>query len=124
MSPADELRAAATLLRETANKATPGPWSASPVWSPRSQATSAVYSLAHPTGTHASEVVPSMLATPKRPLVRPGDAAWIALMSPAVAEPLAAWLDFLALLIDGDHAAPDGYAHALDFARAITGSTS
>lgn len=96
MSPADELRAAANKLRKWGARATPGPWSASAVWSPRSNNTSAVYSRAHPTGTPESEVIPSMRATPKRPLVRPGDAEWIALMSPAVAEPDAALFEVVA----------------------------
>ena len=115
------------LLRETASKATDGPWSASPVWSPRSHATSAVYSRAHPTGTHASEVIPSMRATSKRPLVRPGDAAWIALASPALAEPLAVWLETCANdLADARHYIdePNSCGHALAVARAITGSAS
>lgn len=60
-----------------------------------------------------------------------GIAAWIALMSPAVAEPLAAWLEGVAKDIDGHD--PDGgcectesdsYHRAMDFAAAILGRTS
>ena len=87
-SPVEELRAAAKVLRETASKATPGPWEIRD-------------------GNKAS----SNVATRDEHMVIDGggwtdgkkavvygaalvaDAAWIALMSPAVAEPLAVLLD-------------------------------
>jgi hypothetical protein len=59
MTEAEELRAAAAKLRETAANASPGPWSAQD------------FAFRHGLA----------------------DAAWIALMDPAVAEPLAAWLE-------------------------------
>jgi hypothetical protein len=43
---------------------------------------------------------------------------WIAAMSPAVAEPLAAWLENTALWIESEPRIDD--KHALDFARLIT----
>ncbi|MFC6017765.1 hypothetical protein ACFP2T_16310 [Plantactinospora solaniradicis] len=55
----DTLRRAANLIRSRANRASGSPWKASPVWSPDSAATSAVYSHAYPTGTAGSEVVAS-----------------------------------------------------------------
>jgi hypothetical protein len=73
-TPAEELRAAATKLRETAANATPGPWEnaendlwiGGPVWG---------YQVTKD-GTFIGE-----------------DSAWIALMHPGLAEPLAEWLD-------------------------------
>jgi hypothetical protein len=98
MTPAEELRAAATTLRETAAKATEGPWKASPVWSPRSHCRSAVYSYAHRTGTAESIVVASGLKDRAGGIAEPGNAVWIALAHPGLAEPLAAWLESAALL--------------------------
>ncbi|MFB4306915.1 hypothetical protein [Actinomadura sp. GTD37] len=83
MSPAEELRAAATLLRETASKATPGPWTTREVPDePYAEVMAGTeVAVAHAVSEH---------------LAGPGAAAeaeWIALMSPAVAEPLAASLE-------------------------------
>lgn len=109
MTAADEIRQAAAKVRETAKRATPGPWAASPVWSPRSSVTSAVYSLAEDAGTVASEVVASGLAKAKHGgITNPHNALWIALMSPALAEPLAAWLE-------GCAGEADAMAHPTDW---------
>lgn len=99
---ADELRIAAEMLREAAKNATAGPWTASPVSSPRSHATSAVYSLAHKTGTVESEVVASGLRDRAGGIVHPGNSVWIALADPELAEPLAHMLDGYALRYDDE----------------------
>lgn len=51
------LRRAASYARNRADRATLGTWVAAPVRSADSKSTSAVYSMAHPTGTVESEVV-------------------------------------------------------------------
>ncbi|GLY08292.1 hypothetical protein [Actinoplanes sp. NBRC 101535] len=96
-TPAGEVHAAAKLLRVHAERATPGPWNASPVWSPRSHVTSAVYAEAHPPG---SEVIGATLSNnvvgPTKKYGgcwRPQDAEYIALMDPTVAAALAEMLD-------------------------------
>jgi hypothetical protein len=72
----------------------------SPVWSPRSHAKSAVYSHAHPAGTAASEVVASGLKDRAGGIVQPGNAVWIALAHPGLAEPLADLLEHFAHIED------------------------
>lgn len=77
MTPAEELRAAASLLREMAANATPvshtdGRWTA-----------------------HAGGTVTGDYTVAYRCLMQ-GDAEWIALAGPQIAEPLAAWLEFVA----------------------------
>lgn len=82
-TPSDQLREAATQLRELAVEATEGPWNYDPAYGFGSTA----------------EVV----AENGGWIVVRGDHAedsnlrWIAAMSPAVAEPLAAWLESVAL---------------------------
>lgn len=80
MSPAETLRAAATKLRETASNTTPGPWQTKGVgdfgW---------LVVDADPAGRFSVETEDNEHGR--------ADAAWIALMSPQVAEPLAAWLE-------------------------------
>lgn len=116
MSPAATLRAAATKLRETASNATPGPWQ------------SGGYGA---TGWTIGDGHGRLYIETEDSDQGKTDAAWIALMSPAVAEPLAAWLDGVAKDIDGHD--PDGgcectesdsYHRAMDFAAAILGRTS
>lgn len=77
-SPAEELRAAATVVRGAAHNATPGPWTVSrlPGIGRTVNDPTARLSIAVGTGW-----------------VSGADGEWIALMSPAAAEPLAAWLD-------------------------------
>lgn len=80
---ADLLRAAAARLRDTAAKATPGPWAASEhVEHGFRVATADEAGWVAWTGAYDDEPDESR-----------GDAAWIALASPLLAEPLAAWLD-------------------------------
>ena len=127
MSPADDLRAAATLIRATASKATPGPWEI----------------------RDGNKVSSNVAARDERMVIDGGgwtdgtkavvygaaliaDAAWIALMSPAVAEPLAAWLEATATDIEiSEEDRKAGWsafispAHpALTVARAILGRSS
>lgn len=129
MTPAEELRAAAFRLREVAANAADGPWTASPVWSSRSHATSAVYSLAHDAGTTASEVVASGRADKSGGIVNPFNAVWIATVHPGLAEPLAAWLESLAekperLGVHRDETGVSVDRNALAVARQINGGAS
>lgn len=103
-TPAELCDRAARYLDYIAHRATPGPWSASLVDSPDSHCTSAVYD--HSPGSKpGDEVVGSSTAKPRKRdgtvigpanrdggIWRPQDAEWIAVMSPAVAVPLAAIL--------------------------------
>jgi hypothetical protein len=110
-SPADELRAAATKLRETAADA-------------------------------ASERWDALFPDVRAPHIKATN-AWIRLMSPAVAEPLAAWLESAGNDLSGAEASvsrltdlgedfdpidlcdePTSVRRALDLARTILGSTS
>lgn len=91
---AELLRRAAGTLRVAAAAATEGPWSASAVDSPDALVTSAIYSLAHPTGTTESEVVAAVKkGKGNRGLRLANDARYIAMMSPPVALALAALID-------------------------------
>ena len=109
MSPAETLRAAAAKVRDTASNATPGPWECDGIgdygWTVRDVS---------PFGTFAIETEDSEQGQ--------ADAEWIALMSPAVAEPLAAHLERLAdmALLTG---APV-MREALALARKILGRSS
>lgn len=90
--PSEIVRRAAKLMQERAYAATSGPWCASSVYSPRSAATSAVYSHAHPAGSGASEVIASTRVG-KGGLKRGEDAEHIAGLDPVVADAIAAaWL--------------------------------
>jgi hypothetical protein len=86
-TPADELRAAATLLRETASKATPGPWQIRDGNNVSSNVAARDEHMVIDGGgwTDGTKAVVYGAALT-------ADAAWIALMSPAAAEPLAALL--------------------------------
>lgn len=87
MSAVEELRAAATLLREAAAKATPGPWTVRP-GNDVSANVARNDDLIIDGGGYTSDgkvtVYGAALNT---------DAAWIALASPLLSEPLAAWLE-------------------------------
>ncbi|WP_030506421.1 hypothetical protein [Microbispora rosea] len=85
-NPVEELRAAANKLRETAKNATPGRWTSEhQSWA----GDNAVLSYA--TNGHAVAVCGEEIAGADHPAS--ADAAWIALMHPGLAEPLAAWLE-------------------------------
>lgn len=93
-TPADVIRRAAALMRRRAEAAAGGPWTASPVWSTTPAATSAVYSLAHPSGSVESEVVASGRVDTRRGGIRdPYNAVHIAAWHPTVALAVADWLD-------------------------------
>lgn len=122
-TPAEELRAAARLLRETASKATPGPWhdfstdedGAWPVM---------VIGAAGPADDRGQDVL-IVHETVDEEIVATEDAAWIALASPALAEPLAAVLDDHAQ----DHSSydctwPEDECPHVRLARVINGRTS
>lgn len=120
-SPAAELRAAAALLRGAASKTTPGQWVK--CWGTRLGSPAvALLEHVHPDG--GSQVTLAHFD-------RRGDAAWIALLSPTMAEPLAAWLDGTAHYMRFEEAAcsspeaaarmfEEKYARPLEFARAVT----
>lgn len=93
-APAEQLRAAAAKIRETAAKATPGPWV------DMSTEEDSIY----PRWIMGPPTVPDDPWSFTEPIKVTGDlvdheivsredTAWIALMSPALAEPLAAWLE-------------------------------
>lgn len=129
---ADLLGRAAAHLRRSLLGVTEGPWTASPVWSPDSTNTSAVYSAALPPG---SEVVGSSDKPRQRPTAvsaptsrggiwNPCDAVYIATMDPLVGGALADLLEATALDIEKGAIPPwpaswDVAAPAL--ARAILG---
>lgn len=110
VSPSEDLRAAMALLRETAGKAAremPPPWRLEAGFSGEWLIGSAT---------------PHLIANARKPA-----AEWVVLMSPAVAESLAAWLETCANdLADARHYVdePNSCEHALAFARAILGRAS
>lgn len=135
MTPAEELRAAATLLRETASKATPGPWQIRDGNKVSSNIAArdehmVIDGGGWTDGTRAVVYGAALTA----------DAAWIALMSPAVAEHLFRWLYDAANDIAGAEVVgsklpdaadpieycdePDSVRAALTFARSILGRDS
>lgn len=122
MNPADELRAAAKLLRETASKATPAA-----KWQLLSYQIVGLYDEAADTVTDVAFTYGNQ-----------PNARWIALASPAIAEPLAAWLERAGDDLSGAEAylartpgeifdpfeycdEPDSVRAALAVARAING---
>lgn len=134
MSAAEELRKAAARLRETAAKATPGPWAHV---STSADGIRPRWIIGPPTEPDdpwsAADVVAvtgdmaQALADITEPgqLISDGDMDWMALASPALAGPLAAWLEAAALdLGESENLAycdePDSVRHALAVARAIT----
>lgn len=85
-SPAGIVYRAAELLRARAGRAAAGPWTASPVYSPDASATSGVYSLAHASGSVASEVVASgRIKRGYGGIRNPHNAVFIAALDPEVA---------------------------------------
>lgn len=126
-TPVEELSTAAARLRETAVRAMPGPWK---------NLDDGDRILARKTrvpgkGGWAEEVLPRYVVP--EPL-NPGNAAWIALANPALAEPLAAWLEnvtqayptLLSVIAEGGQEVParSELGHALKIARAINGGTA
>lgn len=113
-TPADEISQAAATLRETAVKATEGPWEVRP-GNDVSSNVGREDGLIIDGGAYADSTVSVVYGAALH-----ADAAWIALMHPGVAEPLAAWLESW----DGfniPESAPhsDDWEHALKVSRAI-----
>lgn len=122
-TPADQLRAAVTLLREAASTATPGPWRTHDTWIDAGGHTATVLTDRESINdTDLVAWVPTMSNTPwdeTRNAWR--DAGWMALMHPGVGLALAVWLEWqAAALADGHIAIPDA---ALTVAREVLGTT-
>lgn len=94
--PAVRLRAAAALVRERAEAATPGPWTATEL------PPNAHHRPAHWVTTEYADGDATVSATVADCPWRQADASWIALMGPAVGEALAAALDQWAFLVEHD----------------------
>lgn len=115
----ERLRLAATKIRETANAATPGPWTADPV-RPRYITTAAPIDIDEadwgPEGHTAYR-----LGTMQDPNAwRYADVTYIALMSPPVALAMADWLDEAADMIDAEDVGQSD--HPLRIANLILGA--
>lgn len=124
-SPAETLRAFATLIRETASNATPGPWRVSRIPGIGRTVNDPTARLSIAVGTG---------------WVSGADGEWIALAGPQIAEHLFAWLydaanDMAGAEVVGSKLPdaadpieycdePDSVRAALAFARAILGRTS
>lgn len=98
MTPAEELRKAAATLRELAAEATPGPWDVvneMEPWDTPAADVANVHGRDRRDGTYDwkwSWVVASPDGHPD-PCMKVENARWVAALSPAVAGPLARWLD-------------------------------
>ena len=137
---AELLRRAGTKLRETAAKATPGPWEHTstddngirPLWiigAPEvpgdGMSSRDVLFFTEEMAMAISDI------TEPEGVVTHADLEWIALANPALAEPLAAWLESDAGLIDdmtaagfGDDILAARFAPALMVARVILGEVA
>lgn len=122
MSSSDQLKRAAAKLRETAAKATPGPWQFVPdLYGDRGAITSA---------SPAAEGWDTLIIDVPNDSEQPA-AEWIALVSPALAEPLAVVLEeaarryewFVESGAKPEHAAPT-MEYELAVARALLGEGS
>lgn len=133
-TPAEELRTAAAKLRQTAANATPGPWEdvstddtgAWPRW---------ILGAPNADGYGQDVLVVHEEVAEAYSVVAREDLAWIALVNPGLAEPLAAWLDACAndigsitplagdldLFVFCDE--PSSVKRAVAVARAINGGT-
>lgn len=109
-TPTQELRDAATKLRETAAKAMPGPWG------PLDDGDRVVAWKVGPDGFDDDF---------DEPMDHGGNAAWIALAHPGLAERLAAWLETEAHMVGVRGLSAEGQSfHALKVARAINGEVT
>jgi hypothetical protein len=111
-SPADELRTAATKLRELATAATPGPWATdtSIPYGHRVGSSNAGADWVARTGEHGQTGSES-------------DASYIAAMGPNVGTALADWLDsWTGIDLYEAGPLPEDARHALAVARAINGT--
>jgi hypothetical protein len=100
VTPAEELRAAATKLREMAAKVPPGPWATDRFWwKTRSEAIPDQW-MHSVLGGHGDVAMTSEVHDTPDSTTAADRVAWIALMGPDKAEPLAAWLDAAAFTAD------------------------
>jgi hypothetical protein len=106
MTPAEELRAAAALLRERAAKTSGGTWTAEYLDQHN------CWWVDHRTETSDSTTYGTVADLESIDMA--GNAAWIALMSPAVAEPLAALLESEADCQESIADVSDGVPRLLD----------
>lgn len=124
MTPAAELRAAAAKLREMADRTIGGPWyTVGLPWNDRT-----LYVIAGDEDPHRGMYVADVEhPTLERSGTENANAEWIALANPAIAEPLAAWLEDCAGQAEsmpgpgrfGTCDEPGSVQHALAVARAI-----
>jgi len=134
MTPAEELAAAATKLRETAAKTTPGAWITYPATSRDDdrddQPWTVSTSYCANDGSPCEPTCDRDVVVAGECLLRAGDAAWIVLACPMLAAPLAALLDDQVGIFDtfADSVAPDFAERialpALRLARLINGGAS
>ncbi|MFD8687818.1 hypothetical protein [Streptomyces sp. NPDC059651] len=123
-TPADELRAAASLLRVAASHATPGPWRTHDTWVDRGGHTATV--LTDRPDINDTELVAWLPTMSNQPWDEARNAwrnaGWMALMSPSVGLAVADWLEASGLLLA---AMPPSFNHdhALRVARLVLGTT-
>lgn len=134
MTPAEELRAAATKLREAAAKATRGPWVYYQTTTRSDHDEDVAWTVCRPLclkDNNGDECEPDCGADVLRTgaencehdYISQGDVEWMTLVDPGVAEPLAKWLEAAADHWDAVRVAgatPPG-PEALTFAHMITG---
>lgn len=128
MTPADTLRAASQRVRELAAKATPGPWRAAEEIDGLRAGRLTTVKAPNPHLCRQPAWTRVVTVGQTRPHFDDGkglaeaNVAWIAAMGPPIAEPLAAWLEATADLLDSEPARPvTPKRPALDLARAILG---
>jgi hypothetical protein len=137
---AGELREAAAKLREKASAAPAGPWNVDgPWWWDREPATCSTVLTTEPDRDAVAVIAPEYNRHPKAENAAP----WIALVSPALAEPLASWLESAAVwhdettvvLTDPNHVLHHAcggvagedcqcFVHPLAVARVVNGTAS
>lgn len=116
---AEELRTAATKLRDTAKAATRGPWHTAE----NVGADGNAYGKNH-IGNWGGEYLDSV-ADAGDGAAATADAAWICLANPLLAEPLAAWLEsWEGVDLREDGPLPEDFARALKIARVLNGGAS
>ncbi|MFD3640995.1 hypothetical protein [Streptomyces griseus] len=127
-TPADQLRAAADLLREAAGHATPGPWRTHDTHLGRVGGHTATVLTGRPNlnDTELIAWLPTMSHEPwdeTRNAWR--NAGWMALMHPGVGLALAAWLESWVGVDLSEHGPmPEDAQHALAVARRILGTSA
>ncbi|WP_395109833.1 hypothetical protein [Actinomadura sp. SCN-SB] len=126
-TPIEELRAAAQRLRDTAADATRGPWVSHPTIT-REDGNDSAWTICRPYCEGTPDGCEDDCGDD---FLGEADADWIALMSPVLAESLAAWLDGVAKDVathdpdDGcECTVSDSLHKALIVARSINGSES